>query len=367
MTAMKTTRFRMNAQPAVLTWDGQALHGQATGCSVRVVVPARLVSFRSETLPPAAAPALKAAARMKAERAFAALGAVAIEAVISPPQGGSAGALLMALPRTTIAAITAAATARGHAVAAIGIAELDVPVASGGLAVAAGETCLVAISAGRVSVVAALGRSDAAGFAATLERERLRLGVPADAPAMPALGEGVDFLHPDLDAAPPLMARRGFRLGALAAGLALLLILAAGLAVADALRERANALAEAASLRPLAATLTTRRSELAEVKEWFDARPSLLPGLHALSTALPAADSEDQVRLVRVRQVPGEDAVVEATAADRGQMMAFLDRLRRDPRVASAAIRSSRTPGKESRAVTFELVLRLVGGSHAAS
>jgi hypothetical protein len=66
--------------------------------------------------------------------------------------------------------------------------------------------------------------------------------------------------------------------------------------------------------------------------------------------------------------VAGEDAVVEAGAGDRAQMMAFLDRLRRDPRVASATIRSSRNPSKEARGVVFELVLRLsAGGGHAAS
>lgn len=366
---MASTRFRLNAPSAVLHWDGQALHGAAVGRTVRVAVPARLVSFRSEALPPADGPALKAAARLKAERAFSSLGAVAVEAVISPAEGGAASVLLLALPRSTIAAIDAAAKARGHAVGSIGVAELLVPVPTGGVAEAAGEACLIAFVNGHLRAVAALGRIEAAGFAAGLERERLRLGVPAEAAAMPAAGGGIDFLHPDLEAAPPLWSRRGFRVAVLVAGLAGVLALAAGMAVFDVLGERSAAQGEAAQLRPLAAALGTRRAELAEVRPWFDTRPSLVPGLHALAAALPPLGDEDQVRLVRVRQVPGEDAVVEATAADRGQMMAFLARLRRDPRIATAVIRSSRTPAKDSRAVTFELVFRLVGagGSHAAS
>lgn len=364
---MNTSRFRLGEIPAVLHWDGSVLHGTATAKAVVVTVPLRLAAVRCERLPPAAPAAQRAAARLKAERAFAPLGPCAIDAILGGPTAGQSTALLLALPRTVIAAVRAALADRAHTLAALRIAELAVPVPVGGVVTAHLESCLVASSGGSITGLAVLGRRDDPAFAAVLERERLRLGVAEDAPPLPALGAQLDFLAPSLAAPEPLLQRRGLRLGALAAGLVALLALAAGLLVADAVRERAEAQADAERLRPLARTLGTRRAELAEVAPWFDARPSPVPGLVVLSAALPPLGGDEQVRLIRVRQVAGEDAVAEATAADRAQMMSFLERLRRDPRVEAAAIRSSRNPSKEARTVVFELILRLAGGSRAAS
>jgi Tfp pilus assembly protein PilN len=134
------------------------------------------------------------------------------------------------------------------------------------------------------------------------------------------------------------------------------------LAIYDALGARTAAQAEALKLRPLAAALATRRADLKEVAPWTDKRPSLAPGLHALAKALPDGNADDQVRLVRVRQVDGEDTVVEGAASDRAQMVAYLDRLRRDARVTFAEIRSSRSPSKESKSVVFELVVKVGEG-----
>lgn len=356
---MFMNRLRLLDGPATLHWDGRALHGATTSRGVVVEVPARFVSFRLEDLPPAAEPALKAAARMRAERAFAPLGPVAIEALFPPVDQGRCHALLMALPRTTCDAIRHAAISQGHVVNVIRVAELAVDIPVGGVVTVAGEACLVALLHGKVRSVAALGPVQAPGFATLLTRERLRLGVAEDAPGAPAPGIGIDFLHPTLLAPPALLSRPGVRLGLLAAGVVLVLAVALGLAVFDTLAARAEAQAEAAKLRPLAAALATRRADLKEVAPWLDARPSLAPGLHVLAKALPDGNSDDQVRLVRVRQVDGEDTVVEASAGDRAQMVAYLERLRRDARVAFAEIRSSRSPSKESKAVVFELVMRL--------
>lgn len=352
---------------AVLHWDGAALHGTATARSVAVTVPLRLCATRGERLPPAAPALLRAAARLKAQRAFAPLGAVACEALIAPLGGAGATAVLLALPQTVIAAVRAAVAARGHHLAAVRVAELASDVPPGGVAEAAGEACLVAAPAGAITALAALGRRDDPAFAATLARERLRLGVAEDQPAQPAPGAQLDFLHPSLDAPEPFLARRGVRAGLLAAGLVALLAAGTALAVGDALATRNAAQARAEQLRPIATVLAQRRSELAEVAPWFEARPSPLPALAILAAALPAPE-EGQARLIRVRQVAGEDAIAEATAGDRAQMMAILERLRRDPRVAAAAIRSSRNPSKESRSVIFELSIRLApGGDRAAS
>jgi type II secretory pathway component PulM len=211
----------------------------------------------------------------------------------------------------------------------------------------------------RVRGIAALGPADAPGTAALLTRERLRLDVAEDAPAAPAPGADLDFLHPTLLAPPALLSRPGVRLGLLAAGIVLVCAAALGLVVMDAVSARAEAQAEAATLRPLATALASRRADLKEVVTWLDQRPSLAPGLHALSKALPDGNGDEQVRLVRVRQVDGEDTVVEGSAGDRAQMVAYLERLRRDPRVGFAEIRSSRSPSKESKAVVFELVMRM--------
>ena len=361
---MFMNRLRLLDGPAILRWDGRALHGATTSRGVVVEVPARFVSFRLEDLPPAAEPALKAAARMRAERAFGPLGPVLIEALLPPADQGRCHALLMALPKTTCDAIRQAAIAQGHVVNVIRVAELAVDIPAGGVVGVAGESCLVALQHGQVRSIAALGSAAAAGFATLLTRERLRLGVAEDAVGAPAPGLELDFLHPTLLAPPALLTRPGVRLGLLAAGVLLVLAAALGLTVFDTLAARSQAQAEAAKLRPLAAALALRRADLKEVAPWLDARPSLAPGLHVLATALPDGNSEDQVRLVRVRQVEGEDTVAEGSAGDRAQMVAFLERLRRDGRVVFAEIRSSRSPSKESKSVVFELVLRLGENNH---
>lgn len=356
---MFMNRLRLLDGPATLHWDGRALHGAATGRGVVVDVPARFVSFRFEDLPPATGAALKAAARLRAERAFGPLGPVAIEALLPPPGQGRCHALLMALPKTTIDAIRKVALSQGHVVEAIRVAELAVAIPRGGVVTVAGEACLVAMEGARVRGIAALGPEQAPGTAALLQRERLRLNVAEDAAGAEAPGVDLDFLHPTLLAPPALLSRPGVRIGLLAAGIVLVLSAALGLAVFDAMGARAAAQAEAAKLRPLASALATRRSDLKEVAPWLDQRPSLAPGLHALTKALPDGNGDDQVRLVRVRQVDGEDTVVEGSAGDRAQMVAFLERLRRDPRVTFAEIRASRSPSKESKSVVFELVMRL--------
>ena len=367
VTAMFMNRLRLLDGPATLRWDGRALHGATTSRGVVVEVPARFVSFRVEDLPPAAEPALKAAARMRAERAFGPLGPVVIEALLPPAQQGRCHALLMALPKATAEAIRQAAISQGHVVNVIRVAELAVDVPVGGLVTVAGEACLVALYHGQVRGVAALGPVDAPGFATLLARERLRLGVSDDAAGVAAPGPDLDFLHPTLSAPPALLSRPGVRLGLLAAGVLVVLAAALGLTVFDTLAARSTAQAEAAKLRPLAAALAMRRADLKEVAPWLDARPSLAPGLHVLAKALPDGTADDHVRLVRVRQVDGEDTVVEASAGDRAQMVAYLERLRRDARVAFAEIRSSRSPSKESQSVVFELVMRLGENSRSAA
>lgn len=351
----------------VMHWDGAALSGDSPSTWVVVTIPLRLVSARSEVLPPAGEQAVKAAARLKAERAFQPLGPVSIEALLPPPRDGAVTALLFAVPRSTIEAVRQAVQARGKRLAAVRIAELCQPVPVGGVVRAAGEAALVALSGGHAVAVAALGPVDAPGAGQLLARERMRLGVDPDAPGGPPPGAALDFLRPGLSAPPLLTSRRGFRLAVLA-GLAAAAVLLAGiLYVTDALAARAAARAEAERLRPVAKALATRRSEMKEVAGWFEARPQMAPGLHVLAQAMPEPGSADQVRLVRVRQVPGSDAVAEGAAGDRAQMMAFLERLRRDPRVASAEIRSSRAPSRESRGVVFELVFRLKEARDATS
>ena len=371
------TRFRLSTAPPVLNWDGQALRGETPSKVVDVAVPARFVSFRREEFPPAAEALLKSAIRLRAERAFIALGPVAIDMLLGPVLTGRRVALLMALPRPTIAAIHAAAKAQGRSVAAVRVAELLVAVPQGGVVRCGGEACLVALdgaqagdAAARVPVVrevVALGRGDAPDLAARLVRERLRTGTEEDQPAAPALGAALDFLAPTLSAAQPLLERPAVRVGILAATLAGLFVLWGALSITDTLAERAKAVDDAARLRPLAKELADKRADMKEVAPWLEARPSLAPGLDALAVALPGEGSDDQVRLSRVRQTPGEEAIAEGQAGDRAQMMGFLGRLRKDKRIAFAEIRASRSPSKESRAVVFELVFRLVepGGASA--
>lgn len=357
---MKSQRIRLRPDAAPpLHWDGTALHGLATGRQVTVAVPARLVSFRHESFPPAERQTLQLAVRLKAERLFGALGPVAIDALVAPPAGGRCRALLMALPQPVLAAIRQAALAQGRTLAAVRVAELLVPVPVGGVVEVAGDATLVAMHVGQVEALAALGRCDAPGFPALLARERLRLGVAEDAAADEAPGTGIDFLHPSIAAPQPLLERRSVRLGLLGAGIAAVVVLGVLLTINDAVSARAEARAEAERLKPVADALAARRADLKDLAPWFDARPSLAPGLNALARALPAGEGADQMRLTRVRQVPGEESVAEGIAGDRAQLMAFVERLRQDKRIGSAEVRSYRSLTKGSDEVSFELGFRL--------
>jgi hypothetical protein len=335
------------------------LSGDARSRRIVVTVPLRLAAAMSVSLPPADALSLKAAARMKAERAFVALGPVAIDAVLSPMRDGHVDAFLLALPRVMLESICVAATAQGRTVIAVRVAELVQPIPIGGVVSLGRDSAIIASDGSGIRGVQALGAVDAPGYVEALARARLLLGVDEDAPAAPALGSGIDFLHPSLTAPVPLLARPAIRYGVLVGGIAALLIVAFALTVRDSLNGLAAATAEAEQLQPLAKVLSERRSDLKECAAWFDERVSMAPALHVLSQALPDAKSSDQVRLVRVRQLPGEDLVAEGAAGDRAQMMAFLERVRADARIASAEVRNSRSPSKESRAVVFELVFKL--------
>lgn len=357
---------RLRRTPSVLAWDGHSLDGPAEGRRVAVAVPARLISFRSESFPPGPLPTLRAAARLRAERAFAALGPVAAEALIAPPQDGTCRVLLMALPHGALAQIRAAVEAAGGVLAAVRPAELCGEIPAGGLVQRAGQAVLVAAAQGRARAVAVLGDPADPGFAARLERERLRLDLPADAPAAAGGGELADFLHPTLAAPEPLLARPGVRLGLLAGAAAIILAASAWLMAGGALAARDEADARLRRLSPQSTLLAQRRGELRELAAWFTQRPALAPGLGALAGAMPPP-GEGSLRLNRVRQVPGDEAVCEGVAGDRAQLMAFLGRLRQDPLVAGAELRSFRSLGKGSEEVAFEIVFRLAGGAHAAS
>jgi Tfp pilus assembly protein PilN len=349
---------RSSAEPLPsLHWDGTCLVGTTTAKLVIVTVPARLVALRRENLPPAAEPALKAAIRFKAERIFSVLGPVAVDAIIAPVRAGQCSVVLLALPMTVLDAIRAAVQLQGRQLAAVRVAELCVPVPVGGVVETCGERSLVAMDeTGGLVAVAPLGAVD---DERVLQRERLRLGVAADAPACGSLAPQVDFLHPGLNTAQPFFARRGMRAATLAVALATLLVLGLALTVWDALAARSAAHADEDRFAPLATALAAQRTDMKEVAVWFGDRPSMTPVLAALAAALPTVGSGDQVRLVRVRQVPGEDILAEGSAGDRTQMLAFLTRLRQDKRVATAEIRSFRAPSKTSEEVVFELAVRL--------
>ena len=361
MPSLPSARLLRTGPPPVLRFDGHALAGEGAGKSVEVHIPARLVSFRLEEFPAASDDILRAAIRLRAERAFAALGPVAVDAILAPPMDGKRTALLAALPRAALDGIHHAARAQGRMVTAVRIAELQAPIPAGGVVEAGGEACLVRVEAGSIRALAPLGRADAPGFAALLTRERLRLGVAEDSPGGAHRSAAIDLLHPVISAPPALLTRPAVRLGLLATGVAAAGILAIGFIALDALAERASATAELERLKPQATVLAARRADLKELGGWFDDRPSLAPGLHALSTALPANGSGDLVRLVRVRQQPGEETVAEGVAGDRAQLMAFLGRLRQDPRISSAEVRTFRSLAKGSDEVGFELVFRMSG------
>jgi hypothetical protein len=370
---MPLLRRPSSALPPALHWDGTQLLGTAASRVVTVTVPLRLVAMRREILPPAPLPALKAAVRLKAERAFAVLGPVAIDAVLYPVRAGHCTALLLALPQPVLTALTAAAQAQQLSVGAVRIAEFAQAIPSGGVVSAGGEQTLIALTDGEIHAVAALGSGAAAEAAVT--RERRRLGVADDAPGAPAIGWDCDFLNPSLTAVPTLLSRPGARPALLAAGLAGVLLLAGGLAIADALSAQAEAKADEARIKPVNAVLLAERADLKAVDGWFANRPTIAAGLVVLAAALPPTSGDEQVRLVRVRQIPGEAALAEGIAGDRAQMLGFLARLRSDPRIAGADIRTFRTPTKGSSEVTFELSFRLkadgatapTGGAHAGA
>lgn len=365
MPSLPSARLLRAGPPPALRFDGHALTGEASGKSVEVHIPARLVSFRLEEFPAASDEVLRAAIRLRTERAFAALGPVAVDAILAPPLDGKRTALLAALPRAALDGLHHAAKAQGRTVTAVRVAELQVPIPAGGIAEAGGEGCLVRVEGGAIRALAPLGRVDAPGFAALLMRERLRLGVAEDSAGGPHRSAAIDLLHPVISAPPALLTRPAVRLGLLATGVAAAAVLAIGLVALDAVAERASATAELERLKPQATALAARRADLKELGGWFDDRPSLAPGLHALGKALPANGSGDQVRLVRVRQQTGEETVAEGVAGDRAQLMAFLGRLRQDPRISSAEVRTFRSLTKGSEEVGFELVFRMSGAAHA--
>lgn len=365
------TRRSPSDPPPPLLWDGHTLHGTATG-RAEAWVPARFLSLRRESLPNAPTPALKAAARLRADRAFAPLGPVAVDALLHPAQGGTVDVLLVAMPAPMLEAIRRAAEAKGVSLRAVRVAELMRAVPAGGVVTVGGENAaapeasLVAMEGGRVSAICALGNPEDEGFAQRLARERLRLGADATAPGGPAPGTHLDFLAPGLLAAEPMLARSGVRLGLLAAAVALAAAAGLLLLAYDAVRERAQSRTQLAQLGPEAGELAAFRADLKALAPWFEARQDMAPCLHALCGALPPPGAADQMRLMRVRQAPGETAVVEGSAGDRAQMLAFLGRLRRDPRVTQAEIRSFRSPSHESAEVVFELGLRTDGARRPA-
>jgi hypothetical protein len=356
---LRSSRFTRFDATKSLLWDGHALQGQSFAQAITVLVPARLISFRLEAFPPAPEMVIKAAARLKAERIFSALGPVCIDAIVQNARENRCLVVLMALPKNTVEQIKKAAAVHGKSVRKIQVAELvqDIPV--GGLQLCGEDACLIQCEQGHITAIAALGLQGAANYATQLSRERLRLNISDTMPGMPAPGLHIDFLHPHVAAPPPLFQRSGVRLSLLAAGVVLIIALAITFAVGDAISARDNALAEAKKLAPLAQALAARRSDMKEIGLWLAERPSLAPEMHAVTQALPAGEAKEQIRLVRVRQSFGEDTIVEASASDRSAMLAFIARLRADERIAFAEARSSRSPSKESQQVIFELVLRL--------
>lgn len=354
-----------------LLWDGQTLHGTPQGRLAEVWVPARFFSFRLETLPDAPLPARKSAARLRADRAFAALGPVAVDALLHPPQNGSCRVLLIALPQAVLDALRAAAQAKNTVLRAVRVAELAGPVPAGGVVTVGGpgsmaqEAGLVLSDGGQITGITSLGSPQDGDFPARLKRERLRLCADENTPGGPAPDIQPDFLHPVLLAPEPFMERRGVRLGLLGAAAALLAVAGLAFLAFDEVRQRDNARADFENIRQDAGELADRRAVMKTLAPWFEARPDTVPCLHALASAMPRLGAADQLRLVRVRQARGETAVVEGVAGDRAQMLAFLGRLRQDPRVGEAEIRSFRSPSRESAEVFFELGLRTRAGAAA--
>ena len=376
-----SSRPRRSAPPARLHWDGTGLVGDAPAGPVEVLVPARLVALRRELFPAAVPAAWRAAAALRGLRAFAPLAPFKLDGVVQALGDGQGSVLLAALPQVTINAITTAAQARGVSISAIRIAELLVDVPVGGVVEVAGERSLIRHHDGAVQAVATLGAVNDPQAEARLARDRLRLGVPADAPAATACGEALDFLHPALTATAPWHRRPAVRLAALGTGIAAAAALALGVVVWDTLSERAEAQAELARMAPLTTTLGGMRSDLKDVAGWFAERPLPAAGLLVVSQALPSPGADEKVCLTRLRLRPGEDGVAEGVAGDRAHLLGFVDRLRRDPRVANAEVRSFRSQGggkageHSDREITFEVVFRLrddrpartPGGAHAAS
>ncbi|MCK6489284.1 MAG: hypothetical protein L6R48_13320, partial [Planctomycetes bacterium] len=194
--ALHRLSTRLAPPPDRLVWNGSALVGAARTRAIEVLVPARLLATRSERFPAAAPEALRAAAALRAQRAFAPLGQVVCEALIGAPGRDGCPVLLLALPQAVIAAIRAAAAADRRTLAAIRPAELAQAVPAGGVVHGPGDACLVAFADGFPAALAPLGDPAAPAFAERLARERLRLGADPAAPARPPAGPALDFLHP---------------------------------------------------------------------------------------------------------------------------------------------------------------------------
>jgi hypothetical protein len=350
-----------------LQWDGAALVGEAAAGAVAVLVPARLVALRRELFPAAVPAAWRAAATLRAQRAFSALGPVRLDGVVQTLPDGQGSVLLAALPQTTVTAILTAAQARGVSVAAIRVAELTIDVPLGGVVSIAGERSLVAHRDGAVIAVATLGPVGEAQADARLTRDRLRLGMAEDAPALPACGTALDFLNPALTASPAWHRRPALRLAALATGVGVAACLAVAVVIGDTLAERSAAQAELARLAPLTSALGVMRGDLKEVAGWFDDRPLPAAGLLVVTQALPVPGADEKVCLTRLRLRPGEEGVAEGVAGDRAHLLGFVDRLRRDPRITSAEVRSFRSQGKGEREIAFEVVFRLRDDRPAAT
>ncbi len=357
-------RGRRRSSP-VLHWDGQRLVGDpGSSRTITVTIPIRLALVRSDTVPAAALALRRQAVRLKAERHTAVLGPAVVDAVIAEPRDGACAVLLAAVPQTVIDAVRHAAAPRR--ISAIHLAECLGPIDAKGVAGSPlGETAFIDRRADGFPVaIIPLGKPDDPGFSVRLNRERLRSTTAVLPPSGPTVAATLDFLAPGLTAATPWSQRPALRLGLLGGGIAAALLLATVVVIVDALSARADARAELARLAPLADVLTDKRADLAEVRPWFDDRPAMLPALVILAQGLPAGNSSDSVRLNRVRQIPEsaqEPVMAEGIAGERSHLLAYVARLRDDVRVASAEVRSFRSPGAGTREVSFELALRLRG------
>lgn len=344
---------------AELYWDGDALQGDAEGRDIRVLVPARLVSFRSESFPAAERSVLHAAIRLRAGRLFAALGEVRIDAIIGPAGDGQVPVLLMALPLTVLTAIAQVAEAQSHRVRVIAVAELSADVPAGGLCSSNQDAVLLAYADGFVQAVSVLGDPQADGFDAHLQRERQRLQMPADASGGPLHAAAHNFLEPQLEAKAPLLQRRRVRVALALGTIVGLLLLTLLLAVHDRRQAFNQAQQELLQIQPLAEELQQRRTELKDMAQWFDARQRLSPSMAVMARHLPPLNASEQVFLTRLRQLQGRQGVIEGVAHDRAALLQFIERLRADPLLLEVTLRNARNQDKRSQRVSFELMFQI--------